>query len=203
MSELRAMRNLHLLLIISVTIMCCSEVGLKYQLYSNGKVVVEILPRDIEFYDTSNVRGYVEIHEIRLSPNFYPTDSLILISPIALTSTINGQKYFQADHFHRSQSEPSLAVNFHFDPDCENSWSFNEEDAAGVLRGDTVIINTRNDCNSIELFHRQRRMYHSRESYFEKKSFFRDFIDTARLAHEILLDPYYLNAIKASGIEIR
>ena len=33
--------------------------------------------------------------------------------------------------------------------------------------------------------------------------YFRDYIDTARLAHEILYNPYYLNESKESGVLIK
>lgn len=184
-------------------ILSCNQEGVKYSIYANGKLAFEILPKDIVSYDTAQTRDDIEIHEIRLRDGFYSNDTIRLPYPIEMLCTINGEKYFWGEHFCRAQSEPSLAVNFHFDPDCENDWSFSEGGPGKPREGDTIVLYTNNVCNSIELFHRRHEIEQYRESYYEKKAYFRNYIDTARLAHKILLDPYYLKAIKESGIPIK
>lgn len=181
----------------------CKDEPLKYKIYANKKLVIEILPENIAYYDTSNHRGFIEIHEIRLKENFYKKDSILLPAPLEIICTIGGEQYFWGEFFPKAQSEPSLSVNFHFDPACENSWAFSEVGKGKPRDGDTVILITNNKCNSIELFHQRRNISQSRESYYQKKRFFNDYIDTARLAHELLTDPYYLDAILKSGIQIK
>ncbi len=183
--------------------LACNQKGIKYAVYANGNLAFEILPQDIEFYDTTQYRGYTEIHEIRLRSGFYKKDSILLPYPIKMVCTIDGKKYFWGEHYFRAQEEPYLDVNFHFDPDCENSWKFSEGGPAKPREGDTVVLYTNNPCNSIELFHKKKEIVHYRQSYYDKEEYFRNYIDTARLAHEILLDPYYLKAIKDSGIIIK
>ncbi len=179
------------------TSFACQRESIKYELYSNGELVFEILPRDIEFYDTTQYRGYIEIHEMRLKEGFYKQDSFILRPPLELICKINGRRYFRAEFFPKSRSEPRLWVNFKFRSLCTNSWTFQEQEP-GML-----ILRTRNKCNSIEFFHSKRKIWQSRESYYEKKEYFRNYVDTARLAHEILFDPYYLRALENSGVPIK
>lgn len=148
-----------LLLIVGLwAVHSCNQEGVKYSIYANGQLVFEILPKDIVSYDTTQTRGYIEIHEIRLRDGFYSNDSIKLPYPIEMVCTINGKKYFWGEHFCRAQSEPSLSVNFHFDPDCENDWSFSESGPGKPREGDTVVLYTKNSCNSIELFHRKNRI---------------------------------------------
>ena len=175
----------------------CSQEKIKFELYSNHNLILEIIPENIEFYDTTQIRGYIQIHEMRLRESFYKQDSFILKPPLELVCYINSNLYFKSDLFHKSKSQPNLWVNFKFRNSCMNEWTFQEQNV------DSLILRTNNECNSIELFHRRNRIEHSRNSYYEKKEYFLNYTDTARLAHEILLDPYYLNALKESGVEIR
>lgn len=192
---------LPLVILTILVFISCEERGIRYELYSNGKLAFEILPEDIEFYDTTQVRGFIQIHEIRLKKGFYKDSVIVLECPVKLICEINGKEYFKAKHFTLTQSQPGLGVYFHFDPNCENRWDFNETDATGAYRGDTFRIFTNNECNSIELFHRKNRIAKRRKPYYEKKEYFRKYIKTKRLSHELLLDPYYLNALKESGVE--
>lgn len=179
----------------------CAESQIKFTLMANEKPVLDILPKDIEFYDTSEFIGYIQIHEIRLKNNFYKDSVLVLECPLEVRCEINGKEYFKADHFYRLRSEPSHSVTFHFDPTCENKWRFNETDAA--FRGDTILIYTNNECNSIELFHRRNRIENNRSDFIEYSKYFREYIKKNRLAHELLGDPYYINALKESGVKIK
>lgn len=181
----------------------CNHEGVKYSIYANGELAFEIRPSDITFYDTTQSRGYTEIHEIRLRDGFYQKDSIALAYPIEMTCTINGEKYFRGEHFYRAQASSGPGINFHFDPGCENNWIFSEGGPGRPRTGDTIILHTNNTCNSIELFHEKNEMEHFRDKYYKEITHFRNYVDTARLAHEILLDPYYLNAIKESGIPIK
>lgn len=175
----------------------CHQKGIKYELYSKGELVFEILPGNIEFYDTTQYRGYIEIHEMRLKEGFFKQDSFILKPPLELICRINGERYFWADFFQQAQSEPRLWVNFKFRSSCDNVWTFQEQES------DRLVLRTRNECNSIELFHRKKRIEQRREAYYDKQEYFRSYVDTARLAHEILLDPYYLGGLKESGVTIK
>lgn len=198
------MKGLFTACIIGLIILfTCHKSGIKYGIYANGQLAFEILPSDIAFYDTTQYRGYTEIHEIRLKDGFYKKDSIYLAYPIEIICIIDDKKYFWGEHFCKAQSEPYLNVNFHFDPDCENSWKFSEGGPGKPREGDSIVLYTNNSCNSIELFHRKKRIEQRRKPYYDKQAYFRDYIDTARLAHEILLDPFYLNAIKKSGIPIK
>ncbi len=179
----------------------CVESQIKFTLISNEKLVLDILPKDIDFYDTIQERSGIQIHEIRLKNNFYKDSVLVLECPLEVRCEINGKEYFKADHFYRLRSEPSHSVTFHFDPTCENKWRFNETDAA--FRGDTILIYTNNECNSIELFHRHNDIEENWNDYFEYSQYFREYIKKNRLAHEILGDPYYINALKESGVKIK
>lgn len=192
-----------LVVLLFLAVMSCKEKGIKYELYSNGKLAFEILPKDIEFYDTTQHRGYTEIHEIRLRDSFYKQDSILLPWPIEMICTINGKKYFWGEHFCRAQSDIRLYVNFHFDPTCDNSWQFNEGGSGKPREGDSIVLYTNNKCNSIEFFHEKSEIEQDRKVYYEKQEYFRKYVDTARLAHEILFDPYYIKAIKDSGIPIK
>ena len=185
----------------------CEQRGIKYELYSNGKLAYEILPEDIEFYDTTQERNGIEIHELRLKESFYKKDSLILVYPMYLNCVIKGKKYFWSEYFRASQSLPELWVNFHFRSSCENWWTFPEAmvDSSHfqyLLLGDTLILHTDNKCNSIEFFNMRNHVSNSINEY-KKLEYFRDYVDTARLAHEILYDPYYLDALKENGVDIR
>ncbi len=186
-----------------IVLSSCFKSEIKFEIHAGGKPIFEILPKDILFYDTSQYRGYTEIHEIRLKDGFYQRDSIELPYPIEIICLIDGKQYFLGEHFCRAQSEPILSVNFHFDPDCDNSWKFKEGGPGKPRERDTVILYTNNACNAIELFHKRKEIYHHRESYYDKQQYFRNYSDTARLAHEILLDPYYLDAIEQSGIPIK
>lgn len=198
------MKGLFTACIIGLIILfTCHKSGIKYGIYANGQLAFEILPSDIAFYDTSQYRGYTEIHEIRLKDRFYQQDSIALAYPIEIICLIDGKQYFLGEHFCRAQSEPSLAVNFHFDPACDNSWKFTEGGPGKPREGDSIVLYTNNACNSIELFHKRKEIYHHRESYYDKQNYFLNYIDTARLAHKALLDPYYLNAIEKSGIPVK
>lgn len=193
------------LLIIGLLVLMlssCAESQIKFTLVANDKTVFDILPKDIELYDTTQERSGIQIHEIRLKNDFYKDSVLILQCPLNMICEINGKEYYRADHFYLTRSEPSLAVNFHFDPTSINEWSFNETNAAGSYRGDTVFIYTRNECNSIELFHRRNELYESRK-YYKKQKYFKNYIKKNRLAHELLGDPYYINALKESGVKIK
>jgi len=197
------MKKTLILLAVVLHIFSCSQKNIKYILEANDKKILEININDIEFYDTTQVRGFIQIHEIRLKKEFYFDSVIVLECPVKLICEINGKEYFKANHFTLTQSQPGLGVYFHFDPDCENNWNFNETDATGAYRGDTFRIFTNNECNSIELFHRKKRIDQRRKPYYEKKEYFRKYIKTKRLAHEILYDPYYLNALKESGVLIK
>jgi hypothetical protein len=177
--------------------------GIKYEVRSNGKVSFSIFPDDIEFYDSTQTRGYIEIHELRLKKDFFTEDSLLLTYPIKVYCKINGKYYFWSDFFHRSQSEPRLWINFHFRSSCENEWNSPEKDGRRLRRGDTLVLHTNNECNSIEFFHRRKRIENRRYAYYEKNQHFINYTDTAQLAHEILLDSVYLKALNESGIEIK
>lgn len=203
MTESNVFKRLIILSIGLISLNSCAQSGIKYVLYSNGEPIIEIFPDDIIYYDTSQLRGYVEIHEIRLREDFYLLDSIKLTIPIALKCFIDGKEYFKAEHFHRTRAEPSLAVNFHFDPDCNNKWNFNEDESGGALRGYSFQLYTNNECNSIELFHRKERINSRLDAYYKKNQYFINYTDTARLAHEILLDPYYLESITRHGIPIK
>lgn len=181
----------------------CSESQIKFTLFANEKRIIDILPNNIEYYDTTLARDYIQIHEIRLKNNFYKDSVMILECPLNLICEIDGKEYFRADHFYLTRSEPSHAVTFHFDPTCINEWSFNETNAAGAYRGDTVLIYTKNECNSIELFHRRKEIEENRKDYIEYSQYFREYIKKNRLAHELLGDPYYINALKESGVKIK
>ena len=181
----------------------CHQKGIKYTVYANGELAFEILPKDIVSYDTTQTRGNTEIHEIRLRDGFYEKDSIALAYPIEMVCTVDGKKYFFGEHFYRSQSSAGLGVNFHFDPDCENDWAFSEGGPGRPRKGDTIILYTNNACNSIELFHRKNEMEHFRNKYYKDITHFLNYVDTARLAHEILLDPYYLRALEESGVPVK
>ncbi|MBK7094185.1 MAG: hypothetical protein IPH57_03645 [Saprospiraceae bacterium] len=179
----------------------CAKSQIKFTLLANEKPVMVILPKDIEFYDTSQIRGYTQIHEIRLIKDFYKDSILTLLCPLNMICEIDGKEFFRADHFFLTRSEPTLAVNFHFDPSCINKWRFNETEA-GVYRGDTVFIYTRNECNSIELLHSRNEIKENKK-YYKKQKYFKNYIKKNRLAHELLGDPYYINALKESGVKIK
>jgi len=186
----------------------CNESSLKYKLYSNGKFVFEILPKDIEFYDTTQYRNGIEIHELRLKDSFYKKDSILLEYPLFLNCYIKGKKYFWSDFFRATQSQSRFWINFHFRSSCENWWTFPEKlidnkEFEYLRPGDTLVLHTDNKCNSIEFFHRRKDIEESLDDYYMKQKYFKDYIDTARLAHEILYDPYYLNALKESGVLVK
>lgn len=198
------MESFKILFILTLFGLCsCENKGMKFILLSNNKPVLEILPSDIEYYDTMQVRGFIEIHEMRLREGFYSDSTISMSFPLKLECLINGKRYFKADHFYFEQSQPTLAVNFHFDPNCQNTWGFNESKRDGAMRGDPFTLYTNNPCNSIEFFHSKTEIEGSRDSYYEKKEYFQNYVDTARLAHELLLDPYYINALKESGVTIK
>lgn len=198
------MRIQYLICIIGVTVfLSCYQRDLKYELYSNGKLAFTIFPKDIEFYDTTQRRGYIEIHELRLKKDFFKSDSLLLVYPIELFCKIGKEQYFWSDFFHKTQSQPKLWINFHFRSSCENLWNFPERGKMRLSYGDTLVFHTNNDCNSIEFFHSRNEIERSRKTYYEKKEYFQNYVDTARLAHEILLDPNYLGALKAKGVPIK
>lgn len=193
------------LLIIGLLVLMlssCAESQIKFTLVANDKTVFDILPKDIELYDTTQERSGIQIHEIRLKKDFYKDSILNLECPLKLFCYINEIEYFWGAHFYLSRSQPSLAVNFHFDPTCINEWRFNETEAGGAMKGDTVKIYTKNDCNSIELFHLRNELYESRK-YYKKQKYFKNYIKKYRLAHELLGDPYYINALKESGVKIK
>ncbi|MBK7094182.1 MAG: hypothetical protein IPH57_03630 [Saprospiraceae bacterium] len=176
-----------LLVLVSVLYLySCTQICIKYKFEANNKLLFEFDKNDIEFYDTSQVRGYIQIHEIRLKKDFYKDSILILECPVILICEINGKEYFRAKHYTLTQSQPGLGVFYHFDPDCSNKWNFNETDATGAYRGDTFKIFTNNECNSIELFHEKKEIVSHLEDYYNKQEYFRNYTDTARLAHEIL-----------------
>jgi hypothetical protein len=88
------MKSTLTLLSISITLLfSCQKNRIKYELYSNGAFVFEILPKDIEFYDTDQMRGNSEIHEMRLKDGFYKEDSFIMHPPIVLIGKIDGKQY--------------------------------------------------------------------------------------------------------------
>lgn len=176
----------------------CSQEQIKFEIYSKGVLMFEILPEDIEYYDSSNqIRSGIEIHELRLKKGFYEEDSILLKAPLELICKINNKKYFKSTLFQQKQSEPRLWVNFKFDSSCKNEWTFQEQKLG------ELILRTKNECNSIELFHRKNEIELNRRSYYEKKEDFLNYIDTARLAHEILLDTYYLNTLSKNGILVK
>ena len=183
--------------ISSMILLSCHKEGIKYKLYSNGEFVFEILPDDIEFYDTTKTRGHIEIHELRLKKEFFQQDSFILNSRLELFCEIGGEEYFWSEFFHHHQPEPRLWVNFNFHFSCKNRWVFQEQ-KTGI-----VILRPNNGCNSIEFLHQKKEIEDGRKNYYEKKEYFQNYVDTARLAHEILLDPYYLQALKDSGVPIK
>lgn len=189
--------------LLIIVLSSCSESQIKFTLIANKKPVLDILPKDIEFYDTSQVRGYIQIHEIRLKNNFYKDSVMILECPLNLICEINAKEYFRADHFYLSRSEPSHSVTFHFDPSCENKWRFNETEGAGAPRGYKMKVFTNNECNSIELFHRRNRIKNNWSDFIKYSQYFREYIKKNRLAHELLGDPYYINALKESGVKIK
>jgi|GEM_PF-4777277 len=189
--------------LILIALCSCEKNSIKFILLSNNKPVLEILPSDIEYYDTTQVRGFIEIHELRLREDYYSDSTISLSFPLELECLINGKRYFKADHFYFEQSQPTLAVNFHFDPNCENTWDFNESKRDGAMRGDPFTLYTNNPCNSIEFFHKKKRITQRRKAYYEKKAYFQNYVGTARLAHELLLDPYYINALTESGVPIK
>jgi hypothetical protein len=90
-----------------------------------------------------------------------------------------------------------LWVNFNFRSSCKNYWTFPEQEPG------KLILRTKNKCNAIEFFYDKTGIEYSREKYYNKQEDFRNYVDTARLAHEILLDPYYLQALQASGVPLR
>ncbi|MEZ4907673.1 MAG: hypothetical protein R2771_08575 [Saprospiraceae bacterium] len=186
-----------ILLICIISFISCYNKGIKFEIFSNGQKRIEILPKDIEFYDTTQERNGFGIVEMRLKKGFYNQDSIVLNQPVILKCFINDKEYFWSDLFYKSQSAPRLWLNFNFRSLCFNGWSFPDENP------NRVILHTKNECNSIEFFHRRKDITESLEDYFMKQKYFRDYIDTARLAHELLLDPYYLDALKESGVEIR
>ncbi len=181
----------------------CNQDGIKYSIYANGELIFEIFPEDISFYDTTQSRGSIQIHEMRLRDEFYNKDSIFLAYPIEMICTINGKKYFWGEHFCRAQSDSRLYVNFRFDPDCENSWKFSEGGPAKPREGDTIVLYTNNICNSIELFHKEKTVDLIIDEYKKRDQSFSNNLDTIRLAHEILLDPYYLRVLEESGISIK
>lgn len=189
--------------LLIIILSSCSESQIKFTLIANEKPVLDILPKDIEFYDTIQERSGLQIHEIRLKKGFYKDSVLDLECPLEILCEINGKEYFRAKHYTLTQSQPGLGVFYHFDPDCSNKWNFNETDATGANRGDTFKIFTNNECNSIELFHEKKEIVSHLEDYYNKQEYFRNYTDTARLAHEILFDPYYINALKESGVKIQ
>jgi hypothetical protein len=194
-----------LLIFFIVVIIGCkvqSDHSLKYCIYSNNELVFEISPRDIAFYDTSNKRDFHYIHEIRLKEGFYKKDTYKLAYPIDIFCFINGDKYFWGNHYYRGQPESGLQINFHFDPSCDNTWAFREGGTGAPIKGDTIVLFTKNECNSIELIHKRDEIEQNKK-YYETLNYYNAYIDTARLAHEILSDPFYLNAIQNSGIEIK
>ncbi len=178
-------------------LLSCNQTSIKYGLYSNGKLVFEVHPKDIEFYDTTQYRGNIEIHEMRLKEGFFKQDSFVLKPPLELVCEINGKQYFKADFFQQTQSQPRLWVSFKFRSLCRNAWTFQEQ------KPGKLVLRTRSECNSIEFFHSKKEIEHYRRSYYDKKEYFRNYSDTARLAHEILLDPYYLRALEKSGVLIK
>jgi len=176
---------------------CRENKSIRYELYSKGELLFVINPGDIEFYDTTQYRGFVEIHEMRLKESFYKKDSFILNRPISIVCRIGGEKYFWSKPFYHTQSQPRLFINFNFRSLCENVWTFPEQDQS------QITLRPAKECNSIEFFHRKKRITQRREAYYEKKAYFQNYVDTARLAHELLLDPYYINALKESGVPIK
>ena len=180
-----------------------TEKGIKYEVHCNGKVAFTIFPDDIEFYDTTQVRSGIEIHELRLKQDFFKEDSLLLAYPINIYCKINGTYYFWSDFFRRLQSSPDLWINFHFRSSFENEWNFPEKDIKRLKRGDTLTFYTNNECNSIEFFHRRNEIEESLYDYYKRNQHFINYTDTARLAHEILYDSVYLNALKESGVKIK
>lgn len=180
-----------------------TEKGIKYEVRCNGKVAFTIFPEDIEFYDTTQVRSGIELHELRLKQDFFKEDSLFLVYPINIYCKINGTYYFWSDFFHRTQSEADLWINFHFRSSCENEWTSPEKFGPRLRRGETLVFHTNNECNSIEFFHRKNEIEESLYDYYKKNQHFTNYTDTARLAHEILYDSVYLNALKESGVKIK
>lgn len=176
---------------------CNDKEHIQYELYADGSLVFVIQPEDIEFYDTTQYRGYIEIHEMRLKDGFYKKDSFVLKRPISMICKIGGEKYFWSSPFYYTQSQPRLFINFNFRSLCKNVWTFQEQDQ------NRFILRPAEECNSIEFFHKEKRITQRREAYYEKKAYFQNYVDTARLAHEILLDPYYLKALEESGVPIR
>lgn len=175
------------------------SLSLKYGIYGNDTLLFEVLPQDIIFYDTSMSRGSVEIHEVRLRDNFFKVDSVIIFPPVEIRCTINDEWYFSAELFYKTQSQPRYWVSFHFDPTCVNKWKFNER--LSTTR-EHYIFYTKNECNSIEFFHQKLHMM-KYASDLSKREGFVKYTDTARVAHEILLEPYYFEALRASNILIK
>lgn len=176
---------------------CITQQYIQYELYSNGNKIFTIKPDDIEFYDTTQSREFIEIHEMRLKKGFYEQDSFVLSPPLTMICKVKGEKYFWADFFQMKQSQPRLCVNFKFRSLCKNVWTFQDQEP------ERLILRPAKECNSIEFFHMKTEIEGSRESYYEKKAYFQNYVDTARLAHEILLDPYYINALTESGVSIK
>ena len=169
--------------------------NIEFRVYSNNKLAFKIIPNDIEFYDTTQYRQNIGIHELRLKKDFFKKDTVLLIYPIVIKCMINNAEYFSSTMFHAIQSEPRPWGNFHFRSSCENFWNFPDRMDRRLRKGDTLMLKTTYECNSIEFFHQKKTYEKDIELNLEKKNY--------RFAHQILYDTTYLNAIKNSNIYIK
>jgi hypothetical protein len=154
--------------LIWILFLSCNENLIKYELYSGGQFIFKILPEDIEYYDTTQSRGFIQVHELRLKNGFYNKDSFILSPPLNLRCSIGEKQFFSAIFFHSKQSEPDLWLNFKFRSSCSNNWTFQKQ------KPGQCILRTDNECNSIEFFHLKREIEESRDSYYEKQGYFKN-----------------------------
>jgi hypothetical protein len=182
--------------ILSIFTISCNRNYIKYELYSGGQKIFEIKPSDIYYYDTSQIRNGINIHELKLKEGYYKQDSFAMRSPLFLICRIGIKKYFKSELFSSGQSQPAYFINFNFKSIYGNHWSFPKQSP------ENLVLYTKNKCNSIEFFH-MRDEYNSNRSGWERIKGFKNYTDTARFAHEILLDPYYINALKESGVKIK
>ena len=195
------MKYFFISLLFLILFTSCNYPPFEYLVYSGSKIAFKILPKDIAFYDTSQIRANIEIHELRLKNDFFKKDTIKLIYPIKIKCFIKGKEFFSSSMFHKKQSQPRLWVNFHFRYSCENLWNFPEKGEQRLKQGDTLYLNTQNICNSIEFFH-QKNLYDKKGKYSNSKRV-QEYKKKNKLAHEILLDSFYLKAMKKNNILIK
>ena len=184
--------TIYILFALCVVSCTFSNRSLWFLLQDRDGAEIYIMPADIKSYHTGEERGYSQIHRIRLVDNFYKEDTVYLKYPIHLHCFIGDELYFTAGQFIKTDSEPDLGPMFRFDPSCDNDWTFNE---MYDYESKEIKLITTNECNSIELIHREKRI-ESRIDRLMQEEYFVKYIQSGnKLAHQYLLNENYLSLV--------